>query len=193
MAVLSNITKQTVLYIYTCRHLLSVSAGELITVHPVQNLLGRGPLSLLPHAHGRGSRQDQDQPFEGRAQPGDTHVVGKVEESIRPGVAVVNLIEWLADTSRLTQRTQERHRGRGVRWRCQGPLEGGAGRRGGSGSSHCSAESQRGGLRAGQARRRAQGLRGQDVARRLHRGRHEALGKFVLLVRARLCGRLPFD
>lgn len=95
----------------TVYYLISFSVGQLVIVHPLQDLLGCSPLSFLQCGGGSGSRQDHNQSFEGCGYSRDTHLIGKVEESISPSVAVVHVIERLANPSRLTHLMQEHHRG----------------------------------------------------------------------------------
>lgn len=129
-------------------------------VQPAQDLLGCSPPSFLQSGVGSGSRQDYNHPFKSHIYPRNTHLIGKVEESIRPSVAAVHLIERLAKPSCLTHLTQEHHRGcwwcctsLGLRWGAGAA----AGMLGGNRASYCFAET-RDGRRAGQARRQDRGL-----------------------------------
>lgn len=128
-----------------CSNLMSRSLGRQAVVNPVQDLLRRSLPTFLQHGGGIGSWQDGDQPFKGKGYPGDTHCEGKVDEAVRPGADVVHVIVWLTDPRHLTRLVQEHH---WRRCRHKMPLGGGSGGgvagrmrvRGGSGSSHCSAE-----------------------------------------------------
>lgn len=139
----------------------------------MQDLLSCSPPSFLQSSGGSGSRQDYNHPFKGHIYPGDAHLIGKVEESIRPSVAAVHLIERLAKTSRLTHLMQEHHRRRcGLRVGAGAA----AGALRGYRSSYCFAETWAG-RRAGHARRQDSGLwKVKDVVWRLEGGLQGALG-----------------
>lgn len=142
-------------------YLTSLSLRELGMVHLLQNLMGCSLLGLFNGCDVSGSWQDHIHPFKGHVYPRNPHLVCKVEVSIRPSVADFYLILWLAKPSCLTHPMQEYHRGC---YRHFSPLEwrgssGAFGRvLGGSRSSNCSAETWRGGWRAGQVRRKGRGL-----------------------------------
>lgn len=122
----------------------------LAVVNPLQDLLGCSLSSFLQHGGRAGTQQDHDKTFEGSAYPRNAHSVGESDKTILPRVAVVHLIERLANPSCFAQLSQEDH------WQCCGqymPLGGGSRGAGrvlsGSGSSHCSTKTRgAGGVRA---------------------------------------------
>lgn len=171
------------------------SADEPLVVQPVQHLLG---CSLLGFLHQSGlirSWQDHYLSFEGHGYPRDIHPVTVAEEPIRPSVAVVYL-------SRLIYLKQEPHGECWWSWRHLGGGGGGEGAGGGrvlgdSGSSHCSAETRRGGWTAGLAQRQDRRLwRVEEVTWRLDGWWQEAAWRHQgrkCLVWAWLHCRKPLD
>lgn len=131
-------------------YLTSSSLRELDAFHLLQDLIGCSLLGLFSGCGGSGPWQHQIHPFKGHVYPRNPHLVGEVQVAIRPSVADVYLILWLAKPSCLTHPIQEYHMGcythfSRLEWRGS---SGAFGRvLGGSRSSNCSAETWRGGWR----------------------------------------------